>query len=139
MSDTDKPLTQETRVDLPLPVEVVSRLMLAIDREFPDAKMLPGDGSAALRCLVVYGERDWCYYGFTPGEDGFPEILARRRSELGVTQAQLGERVGRSESWVSQVERGERAVDRLSVLARLAAALDLHPAHLLPREFKLDR
>lgn len=62
----------------------------------------------------------------TPEEPGraLSQWVARRREQLGLTQTQLAERIGRSESWVSQVERGVRHVDRLSVIERLRAVLD---------------
>jgi len=47
-------------------------------------------------------------------------FLRRRR---GLSQVELASRLGRSESWVSQVERGVRSVDRLSVLERMAEVL----------------
>jgi len=47
--------------------------------------------------------------------------LARRRR--GLSQAVLAGLAGRSESWLSQVERGKRGVDSHSVLVRLAEVL----------------
>ncbi len=44
----------------------------------------------------------------------------------------LGKLIGRSESWVSQVERGTRTVDRLSVLAQVADALNIPVSELAP-------
>jgi transcriptional regulator with XRE-family HTH domain len=49
--------------------------------------------------------------------------LAAYRRRRGLSQATLAGLVGRSESWMSQVERGLRTVDRLSVLTDLAAVL----------------
>ncbi len=40
-----------------------------------------------------------------------------------MSQAVLAGLVGRSESWLSQVERGKRGIDRHSVLVRLAEVL----------------
>lgn len=51
-------------------------------------------------------------------------IRARRRA-LGWTQVELGHHIGRSESWVSQVERGARDIDRVSVLVHLANTLEI--------------
>jgi transcriptional regulator with XRE-family HTH domain len=51
--------------------------------------------------------------------------IAAYRKRKGMTQALLAGLVGRSESWLSQVERGARDVDRLSVLLRLAELLDV--------------
>lgn len=53
------------------------------------------------------------------------ERIAAARRAAGMTQAQLGAAVGRSESWVGQVERGTHLVDRLSLLRQLADALGL--------------
>lgn len=58
------------------------------------------------------------------------ERVARQRRRLGLSQVELGARLGRSESWVSQVERGVRSVDRLSVLTKLAEALGVPVAKL---------
>lgn len=49
--------------------------------------------------------------------------IAHYRRRRGLSQAALAGLVGRSESWLSQVERGLRAVDRLSVLVELAKVL----------------
>src|SRR5579863_9217081 len=49
--------------------------------------------------------------------------IARARRRRGLSQAVLAGLVGRSESWLSQVERGKRGVDSHSVLTRLAEVL----------------
>ena len=49
--------------------------------------------------------------------------IARARRRRGLSQAVLADLVGRSESWLSQVERGKRGVDSHSVLVRLAEIL----------------
>jgi transcriptional regulator with XRE-family HTH domain len=49
--------------------------------------------------------------------------IARARRRRGLSQAVLAGLVGRSESWLSQVERGKRGVDSHSVLMRLAEVL----------------
>lgn len=49
--------------------------------------------------------------------------VARLRAERGWTQAELATLIRRSESWVSQVERGVRHVDRLSLREELQDAL----------------
>ncbi len=51
------------------------------------------------------------------------EQIAYHRKRLGLSQVELAGLIGRSDSWVSQVERGVRAVDRLSVLQKVADAL----------------
>lgn len=48
-----------------------------------------------------------------------------------MTQAQLAAAVGRSVSWVSQVERDLLVVDRIPVLKRLASALGVTQPELM--------
>jgi transcriptional regulator with XRE-family HTH domain len=55
--------------------------------------------------------------------------LRRRR---GISQRELAAEVGRSESWVSQVERGVMSIERLSVLQTLADALGATVRDLRP-------
>jgi transcriptional regulator with XRE-family HTH domain len=49
--------------------------------------------------------------------------IARARRRRGMSQAVLAGLLGRSESWLSQVERGRRKIDSHSVLVRLADVL----------------
>jgi transcriptional regulator with XRE-family HTH domain len=49
--------------------------------------------------------------------------IARARRRRGLSQAVLAGLVGRSESWLSQVERGKRSIDSHAVLTRLAGVL----------------
>jgi transcriptional regulator with XRE-family HTH domain len=49
--------------------------------------------------------------------------IARARRQRGLSQSVLAGLIGRSESWLSQVERGRRSVDSHAVLLRLAAIL----------------
>ena len=51
------------------------------------------------------------------------QLIAQARRRRGLSQAVLAGLVGRSESWLSQVERGKRGVDSFTVLKRLAAVL----------------
>jgi transcriptional regulator with XRE-family HTH domain len=51
------------------------------------------------------------------------ERVAYWRQRRGLTQKVLADRIGRSESWLSQVERGLRSVDRMSVMLDLASVL----------------
>jgi transcriptional regulator with XRE-family HTH domain len=60
----------------------------------------------------------------TPTErEAAGQRIARARRRRGMSQAVLAGLVGRSESWLSQVERGKRGVDSHSVLLRLAEVL----------------
>jgi transcriptional regulator with XRE-family HTH domain len=56
--------------------------------------------------------------------------IARARRRRGLSQAALAGLVGRSESWLSQVERGKRAIDSHTVLTRLASILRVDIAEI---------
>jgi transcriptional regulator with XRE-family HTH domain len=56
--------------------------------------------------------------------------IAAERRRRGLSQAELARMVDRSVAWVSQVERGVRRVDRMSVLEALATALEVPLAEL---------
>lgn len=56
--------------------------------------------------------------------------IAAERRRRGLSQPELAKMIGRSVAWVSQVERGVRKVDRMSVLEVVATALDLPLAEL---------
>ncbi|SQE00676.1 Helix-turn-helix domain protein [Parafrankia sp. Ea1.12] len=60
------------------------------------------------------------------------ERVAFHRKRRGLSQVELGRLIGRSESWVSQVERNARKVDRLSVLAQVADVLGVPVTDLAP-------
>ena len=59
------------------------------------------------------------------------------RTRRGISQVVLAGLVGRSESWLSQVERGVRDVDRISVLVEMAKALRVDLAELVGQPFAL--
>lgn len=59
------------------------------------------------------------------------ERIAFYRRRRGLTQAVLAGLVGRSEDWLSKIERGERPVRRLDVLAEIARALRVTIGDLL--------
>jgi len=44
-------------------------------------------------------------------------VLIAARKRTGLTQAQIGKRVGRSQSFMSSIERGQRRVDVLEFIA----------------------
>lgn len=64
------------------------------------------------------------------------ERIAAYRRRRGLSQAALAGLVGRSESWLSQVERGVRSVDRLSVLLDLAKLLHVEVEALTGRPWR---
>jgi transcriptional regulator with XRE-family HTH domain len=65
------------------------------------------------------------------------ERIAVYRRRRGLSQAALAGLVGRSESWLSQVERGIRSVDRLSVLLDMARILHVDVESLIGRPWQL--
>lgn len=62
----------------------------------------------------------------------FGRRVAFHRKKRGYSQAEFAALLDRSETWLSQVERGVRRIDRMSVLERLAAQLDVPIAELAP-------
>lgn len=64
--------------------------------------------------------------------DSLGERVAELRRRRGLSQRDLATEVGRSESWVSQVERDILPVERVSVLQALADALGAAVADLRP-------
>jgi transcriptional regulator with XRE-family HTH domain/DNA-binding CsgD family transcriptional regulator len=56
--------------------------------------------------------------------------IAAERRRRGLSQPELARMIDRSVAWVSQVERGIRKIDRMSVLESLADALDVPLAEL---------
>jgi transcriptional regulator with XRE-family HTH domain len=65
------------------------------------------------------------------------ERIAIYRRRRNVSQTVLAGLIGRSESWLSQVERGTRSVDRLSVLIDIAKVLHVDVAVLTGQPFSL--
>jgi transcriptional regulator with XRE-family HTH domain len=65
------------------------------------------------------------------------ERIAIYRRRRGLSQAVLSGLIGRSVSWLSQVERGTRAVDRMSVLIDLSRVLKVDIAELTGQPFAL--
>jgi transcriptional regulator with XRE-family HTH domain len=56
--------------------------------------------------------------------------IAAERRRRGLSQPELAHMIGRSVAWISQVERGVRKVDRMSVLETVANALEVPLAEL---------
>lgn len=63
-------------------------------------------------------------------EQGPGQRLARARRRRGLSQAALAGLVGRSESWLSQVERGKRSIDSHAVLTRIVEILHIDVSDL---------
>ncbi|MFJ4680989.1 helix-turn-helix domain-containing protein [Kitasatospora sp. NPDC088783] len=61
----------------------------------------------------------------------FGRFIAQRRAGLGWTQIRLAAELGRSEDWMSQVERDMQQVKDLTLLQRLAGALGAELSELI--------
>jgi transcriptional regulator with XRE-family HTH domain len=66
------------------------------------------------------------------------ERIAYYRRRRGLSQVKLAGLLGRSESWLSQVERGVRSIDRISVLIEVAGALNVPVSELAPDPLLLE-
>ena len=67
----------------------------------------------------------------------FPDRVAELRRRRGLSQRELGAALHRSESWVSQVERGVQPVERFAVLQALADALGVPVSAVRPETSSL--
>ncbi len=63
---------------------------------------------------------------FDSAHTSLVELLIAARKGIRLTQAQLGARLGRSQSFISLIERGQRRVDVIEFVA-LARALEVEP------------
>ncbi|MEU3350172.1 helix-turn-helix transcriptional regulator [Streptomyces sp. NPDC037389] len=66
------------------------------------------------------------------GRHAFGARVAELRAQRGLTQKELAAEIGRTMSWLSQVERGVQPVNRLDVLRLLARSLGVEPHELRP-------
>jgi transcriptional regulator with XRE-family HTH domain len=64
------------------------------------------------------------------------ERIAAHRKRQGMSQEALAGLAGRSRSWLSQVERGVRGVDKMSTVTDLAAALRIAPSDLVGSDWR---
>jgi transcriptional regulator with XRE-family HTH domain len=60
------------------------------------------------------------------------ELLIEARKNLGLTQTQLGARVGRGQGFISLIERGQRRIDVIEFVA-LARALETDPQSMFSK------
>jgi transcriptional regulator with XRE-family HTH domain len=61
--------------------------------------------------------------------------VRRARLRLGMPQADLATALGKSQGWVSKMERGQIELDRVGLLNALAAELHVHPNDLIGRPY----
>lgn len=74
-------------------------------------------------------------------EDTVGGRVRRYRLRQGMTQGDLGARLGKTQGWVSKVESGAIELDRNSQVSAVAAALHRHPndLHVRPYDRTDDR
>ncbi|GAA1883762.1 helix-turn-helix domain-containing protein [Streptantibioticus ferralitis] len=61
--------------------------------------------------------------------------IRRQRLRLGMTQADVAAAVGKSQGWLSKVEKGQIELDRAGLINAIAAALHCHPNDLIERPY----
>ncbi len=66
------------------------------------------------------------------------ERISFYRRRRGLTQVVLAGLVGRSTSWLQKVERGDRRIDRISVVADIARVLRVSPQDLTGQPYVFD-
>lgn len=69
---------------------------------------------------------------FDSAHTSLVELLIAARKGIRLTQAQLGARLGRSQSFISLIERGQRRVDVIEFVA-LARALEVEPESMFAK------
>lgn len=66
----------------------------------------------------------------SPQYEVFRRLLVKARQESGLTQVEVAERLGKPQSFVSKIERGERRLD-FPEFIQLADALDVDPEEFI--------
>jgi transcriptional regulator with XRE-family HTH domain len=69
---------------------------------------------------------------FEGAHSALVEIMINARKRSGLTQAELGGRVGKDQTFISLIERCQRRIDVLEFIA-LARAMDAPPEELFAR------
>lgn len=60
------------------------------------------------------------------------EVLIEARKSAGLTQVELSQRIGRDQTFISLIERGQRRVDVIEFIG-MAKAMGLEPVELFSR------
>lgn len=71
--------------------------------------------------------------------DRLAELVQARRRMLGLTQAELAERAGVSQTYISNLERGRNQLPKVQIRRQLAQALRMSHIDLLIAAGELDR
>ena len=75
---------------------------------------------------------------FTDAHRKFVDSLARLRKSKNVTQVELSRRLGRAQSYISNIERGQRRLDVIE-FAEIATALGEQPSSLYARLISTEK
>jgi transcriptional regulator with XRE-family HTH domain len=68
------------------------------------------------------------------GSDG--QRLKRLRRRAGLSQAEFGQRMDKSQSWVSRIEHNELELDSIALVNRVARILNVHPNEVTGRPYR---
>jgi transcriptional regulator with XRE-family HTH domain len=114
----------------------IDKISVVVSEAYRAAEAIPPSHMSLLRAGVPTVWR----FGLCDNDDMAGATIGQRisayRRRRGMSQAALAGLVGRSESWLSQVERGVRSVDRLSVLLDMATALHVEVEALTGRPWR---
>lgn len=94
---------------------------MANDSRWEDIKKTKGEPSAETRAAV---EQDL----------DLGQLIYDLRTEAGLSQRELADRMGTTQSVISRLEEGGGAKNRIDTLARVATALDRHLVLSFPAE-----
>jgi transcriptional regulator with XRE-family HTH domain len=61
--------------------------------------------------------------------------IRRLRKRAGLTQAEFGQLMGRSQGWVSGIENGDLELDSVTLIVRAASVLKVHPNEVTGRPY----
>ncbi|AXE27135.1 transcriptional regulator [Streptomyces globosus] len=73
--------------------------------------------------------------GYIEEQERIGQRVRRQRLSVGMTQADLAAALGRTQGWVSKLEKGRIELDRAGLINAVAAALHCHPNTLIERPY----
>ena len=94
---------------------------MANNSRWEDIKKTKGDASAETRAAVEHNL-------------DLGQLIYDLRTEAGLSQRELADRMGTTQSVISRLEEGGGAKNRIDTLARVATALDRHLVLSFPSE-----
>lgn len=82
-----------------------------------------------MRCQSIHGWRNMPKTIFGGDHQHLVEVLIQARKVSGFTQAEIANKIGRDQTFVSLIERGQRRVDVIEFIS-LANAMESDPVEL---------